>query len=248
MDYHIFYEEETGRMVPLEYDGNTVLNNQNLDWPPFYNSNDANYPLLYRLLQIDELRQRYLAHYRVILEELNPENSHPQILYWHNFITDLVESDPNSIYPFGQFNYETDLLMDAMADRYDFLSNAPEVNVVPPVINSVVMESAEGVWTSPAPNLSATVIATSDDDLAGINLYYSMGVNGMFTKVEMEAGSSGEYSALIPYASVGTVIRFYVEAISSNSLGTRSYGLLEQSTIPTITPLILLKLNRLRLR
>ena len=113
--------------------------------------------------------------------------------------------------------------MDAMADRYDFLSNAPEVNVVPPVINSVVMESAEGVWTSPAPNLSATVIATSDDDLAGMNLYYSMGVNGMFTKVEMEAGSNGEYSALIPYASVGTVIRFYVEAISSNSLGTRSY-------------------------
>ena len=120
----------------------------------------------YRLLQIDELRQRYLAHYRVILEELNPENSHPQISYWHNFITDLVEGDPNSIYPFGQFNYETDLLMDAMADRYDFLSNAPEVNVVPPVINSVVMESAEGVWTSPASYLSATVFATSDDDLA----------------------------------------------------------------------------------
>ena len=174
-------------------------------------------------MQIDELRQRYLAHYRVILEELNPENSHPQISYWHNFITDLVEGDPNSIYPFGQFNYETDLLMDAMADRYDFLSNAPEVNVVPPVINSVVMESAEGVWTSPASYLSATVFATSDDDLAGMNLYYSMGVNGMFTKVEMEAGSNGEYSALIPYASVGTVIRFYVEAISSNSVGTRSY-------------------------
>ena len=52
MDYHIFYEEETGRMVPLEYDGNTVLNNQNLDWPPFYNSNDENYPLLYNFCKL----------------------------------------------------------------------------------------------------------------------------------------------------------------------------------------------------
>ena len=82
--------------------------------------------------------------------------------------------------------------------------------------------------TSPASYLSATVFATSDDDLAGMNLYYSMGVNGMFTKVEMEAGSNGEYSALIPYASVGTVIRFYVEAISSIQLGLGHTSLLGQ--------------------
>ena len=107
-------------MVPLEYDGNTVLNDQNLDWPPFYNSNDENYPLLYRLLQIDELRQRYLAH-KSDFGRIKSENSHPQISYWHN-CTDLVEGGPNSKHPFGQFNYGDGLVMDAMADRYDFLA------------------------------------------------------------------------------------------------------------------------------
>ena len=223
MDYHIFYEEETGRMVPLEYDGNTVLMDNHQGWGPFYNANDENYPLLYRVLQVPELRQRYLAHYRVMLDEIKPSNIVPDINYWSDFISDEVENDPEAIYPFSQFNFDTNALIDIIEFRYSHLSNAPEVNVESPEISSVVMQSSNGVWQSPGENLSATITATSEDDLSEMNLYYSMELNGQFTKLAMSS-EGDEYSTLIPSAPVGTLVRFYVEAVSSNEVGTRVYS------------------------
>ena len=64
MDYYTFYEIETGRMTPLEYDGNSVMESMAQNWSVFYNANNANYPLLNRLLNNAEWRQRYLAHFR----------------------------------------------------------------------------------------------------------------------------------------------------------------------------------------
>lgn len=69
MDYYVYYEPESGRMVPMEYDGNSVLLGQNSNWSPFYNANKVNYPLLNRLLAMPHWRQRYLAHLRTILQE-----------------------------------------------------------------------------------------------------------------------------------------------------------------------------------
>ncbi|MBM72143.1 MAG: hypothetical protein CL847_05120 [Crocinitomicaceae bacterium] len=223
MDYHVFYEEETGQMVPLEYDGNTVLMENHQSWSPFYNANDENYPLLYKLLQIPELRQRYLAHMRVILEDLDPTNIEPLIEYWSNFIDEKVQNDPHAIYPYSQFTFETDQLLDVIAFRHNHLSNAPEVNVTIPSINSVEMESSQGVWASPLPEFGATITATSSDNLDQMNLYFSTEANGQFTKVDMDA-NGGEYSAFIPAQSIGTLVRFYLEAVSSNDANTRSYS------------------------
>jgi spore coat protein CotH len=226
MDYHVFYEEETGKMVPLEYDGNTVMMNQHLEWSPFYNSDDENYPLLYRLLQIDEVRQRYLAHYRTILEEfLNPAVSVPLINEWSAFIDSDVENDPHSIYPYGQFMNETNVLIDAFEDRYVFLSNAPEINVESPIIANVEMMSSEGGWTNPLANTSAWVTANAShsEGIEEVNLFYSYSVNGDFTKVTMEENDDLSFTALIPAAEAGTLVRFYLEAVSSNSVNTRVY-------------------------
>ena len=225
MDYHVFYEEETGRMVPLEYDGNTVLMEQHATWGPFYNANDENYPLLHRLLQVPEIRQRYLAHYRVMLEEINPANIHPMVNYWSDFISDMVENDPHAIYPFGQFNNETDELLDVIETRYNHLANAPEVNVNPPTISSVEMESSNGVWASPEPDLSATISAHASygAGIDAVNLFYSTDVNGLFNTIEMDSQGDGLYSALIPPAPVGSVVRFYIEAVGGNDVGTRAY-------------------------
>ena len=225
MDYHIFYEEETGRMVPLEYDGNTVLMENHATWGPFYNANDENYPLLHRLLQVPEIRQRYLAHYRVMLEEINPDNIHPMVNYWSDFISDMVQNDPHAIYSFGQFNNEIDELLDVIETRYNHLANAPEVNVTPPTISSVTMESSNGVWASPEPDLSATITAHASygSGIDAVNLFYSNDVNGLFNTIEMDSQGDGLYSALMPPAPVGSVVRFYIEAVGGNDVGTRSY-------------------------
>ena len=65
MDYYLYWEVETGRMVPLEFDGNSVMDQAKVTWTPFHNETNANYPLLNRLLAVPSIRQRYLAHYRL---------------------------------------------------------------------------------------------------------------------------------------------------------------------------------------
>jgi spore coat protein CotH len=67
MDYYVYYEPETHRITPIEFDGNTVMKSNHVNWSPFYNQTNANYPLMNRLFAIPELRQRYLAHLRTII-------------------------------------------------------------------------------------------------------------------------------------------------------------------------------------
>src|SRR4029079_15042698 len=70
MDYYVYYEPETTLTFPYEYDGNSAFETKAVtSWSPFYNANKVNYPLLNKLLAIPEWRQRYLAHYRTILNE-----------------------------------------------------------------------------------------------------------------------------------------------------------------------------------
>jgi len=55
---------------------------------------------------------------------------------------------------------------------------------------------------------------------------------GSFEKIEMfddglhNDGTAGdnEYGATIPAQNVGTWVRFYVEAVSANTAGTRAYS------------------------
>ena len=46
MDYYVYYEAETGRIIPMEYDGNSVLAGNHLNWDLFYNENDTDFPPL----------------------------------------------------------------------------------------------------------------------------------------------------------------------------------------------------------
>ncbi|MCC6541887.1 MAG: CotH kinase family protein, partial [Flavobacteriales bacterium] len=69
MDYYLYFDAETERMTPLEYDGNSVMKNSAANWGPFYHADNANYPLLNRMLAVPTMRQRYLAHLRTIIQE-----------------------------------------------------------------------------------------------------------------------------------------------------------------------------------
>jgi len=137
----------------------------------------------------------------------------------------MVQNDPHAIYSFGQFNNETDELLDVIETRYNHLANAPALNVNPPTINSVEMESSNGSWASPEPDLSVTITAHASygAGIDAVNLFYSTDVNGLFNTIEMDSQGDGLYSALIPPTPVGSVVRFYIEAVGGNDVGTRAY-------------------------
>ena len=68
-DYGFYYEIESGRIHPVEHDGNEAFTAGDVLLSPVQGATAGNRPLLQRLLPIAELRQRYLAHMRMVLQE-----------------------------------------------------------------------------------------------------------------------------------------------------------------------------------
>ena len=235
MDYYVYWEAATDRIIPMEYDGNSVMASNHANWDLFYNETDNRFPLMNRMLQVSSIRQRYLAHVRTILDEVfNSTYQNTQIDYYAALIDSLVQSDPKAIYSYNAFLGEVNTVKTFVTNRRNFLLADSEMTGITPLsISNVSYETSGGSWDAPEDGESVDVLATVSGN-PGINsvwLYYGTGFVGRFTKVEMfddgahNDGSAGDgvYGATIPGMTFGTYVRFYVEAISSNSANTASY-------------------------
>lgn len=235
MDYYVYYEPETGRLTPLEYDGNSVLANQNLTWSPFYNETKVNYPLLNRILAVPMWRQRYLAHLRTIIEEeMNPATCNAILDNYKAMIDPYVQADPKKLYSYAQFNTEVNNLKNLISTRRNNLLNNAEVKQVAPTILSAEYRNVAGeAWQKPLAGEAAVVTAsvTSTVGIFGVNLFYSNKLTGNFTPVQMYddgqhndgAANDGVYGAAIPGQAAGTWVRFYVEAVANTAARSVSY-------------------------
>lgn len=43
MDYYVYWEIETDRITPLEYDGNSCMDALQANWSPFYKITDSDF-------------------------------------------------------------------------------------------------------------------------------------------------------------------------------------------------------------
>jgi spore coat protein CotH len=235
MDYYVYYDEVTGRMTPLEYDANSVMETNTVTWSPFYNATNANYPLLYKLLAVPSIRQRYLAHFRTLIEEaLDSTTAIQKLDGFKSMIDTMVQNDPKKLYTYSQFTSDVDDLKDFIVNRRNYVKSNSEVNKIPPTISNVNYISSAGPWISPTAN--EDVIITSDASstygIDHLNMYYATGIYGNFTKVLMYDdgahgdGTSGDgiFGATLPGQSSGQWVRFYVEAVAANTEKTVSYS------------------------
>jgi spore coat protein CotH len=235
MDYYVYFDPETRRLTPLEFDGNSVMAANATNWSPFYNANNANYPLLNRLLNTPEYRQRYLAHLRVLIQdELNPSQCNAILDNYKAQIDALVNADPKKLYTYAQFLSEVEALKDWVESRNSYLNANNEVAQQGPEINFVRYLNSDGVeWQQPSENTEVTVQAqlNMSNAVFGVNLYYSNELTGNFARMPMyddgmhnDAGAGdGLFGASIPGYTAGTFIRFYVEAIANNGQKSVSY-------------------------
>lgn len=229
MDYYVYYESETGRIVPLEYDGNSCMDLSRVTtWSPFYNQTNANYPLLNRILAVPALRQRYLAHMRTIVNEaFDLTTSHAKLDAYKAQIDALVQSDPKKIYTYAQFTAEVTELKTFMTNRRNALIGNAEVAQVAPTITATDMLVNGTSWTQPTSADSVSVITTitSTNGLDHVYLYTGTGIVGNFTKADMYddglhadgAPADGIYGATIAALPAGTWVRFYIEAAAANT-------------------------------
>ncbi len=233
-DYYLYWEVETGRMTPLEVDGNNVMNPNNVGWSPFYNEENENYPLLNRLLSIPTYRQRYLAHLRTLLEEVfEPSFAATQIDEYISEIDSFVQFDPKPLYEYSDFLNEIQILKDFHQVRYDFLQSNSEINQIAPTISAVSLmvngEEWAGVTADDEVQIQATISHSAG--ISKAHLYYAPDFVGAFDKVIMyddgtnedSIAGDGIFTGTIPAFSNETWVRYYVEAIANDNAQSQSY-------------------------
>ena len=228
MDYYVYWEAETGRVIPLEYDGNSCFLLNATNWSPFYHENDTDFPLMNRLFAVPELRQRYLAHLRTILDTyMNPAYTHPKIDAYVAILDSLIIDDPKKIYSHSAFTSEVADIKNLIVNRRSYLQNHSEVNVTGLDIQSVSYPGNPVSGTSV--DITANISGASGVD--HVYLYYGSGFVGAFDKIEMfddgnhndGAAGDGEFGGQIPAFGTGEYVRYYIEAIADNAAKTATY-------------------------
>ncbi len=238
MDYMVYYEPESGRTFPFEYDGNSTFLTSaatSTSWTPFKNVSNVNYPLLNKLLNIPEWRQRYLAHYRTILNDrFTPAYAHPLIDSIHAQIAPLVAADTKKLYTTTQYTSSVSALKTFITNRRNYLLANAEVAQQAPVIQYLnIYNQQQQAWGTPLAGQAVQVQVKMGSTVAVQQLYlhYSNQLTGIFTRIPMfddgahndSLAGDGIYGADIPGFSAYTRVRFYVEAIAANTASSVSY-------------------------
>jgi hypothetical protein len=231
-DYSFYYEPESGRMHPIEHDGNEAFFAGDASLSPVQGAAAGNRPILSRLLSIPELRQRYLAHMRTLLEErYHPDYQTPMIDRHHQQSVASIVADSKK--NFSMLAYTNDLraLKTFITNRHRFLANHFELRPRAPVIAAV-----QGPASSPSPLESAQVTAAVQADgtngIASVWLYWRDRPYGRFAVREMlddgqhgdVSAGDGVYTAATTNFPAGNKIHFYVEARSANPAGAAAFS------------------------
>lgn len=234
MDYYVYYDVDTKRLTPIEYDGNSTFTLRNATWQPFLKATDTKYPLINRLLANKELKQRYAAHVRTILNEAFRDGLIDSLVVVRQAQIDtMVRSDTKKLYTYTSFTNSIKDIKNFIYNRKSTLMNDAVISAKPPVINEVVKYLKSGN-SAPSSDEAVTIRAsiTCDAGIKKVNLYFGTGLMGTFDKIEMfDDGNhndllagDGIYGADIPMNSAGVYVRYYVEAISANNFGTASFS------------------------
>ncbi len=239
MDYMVYYEPETGLTMPLEYDGNSTFQTTlatSTSWGPFKNVTNVNYPLLNKLLNVPEWRQRYLAHYRTILNETFTSATIDTLVNQLNAqIFNLVLADTKKLYSNQQYNNGVPQIKSFVTSRRAYLLSNIEVAQQAPKISSAPYFNSSGVLYQAPTAMQPTTVKVTLSTLPVaqmVYLYYATGVSGAtFTKLAMfndglhndGAANDTVWAAEIPGFPATTLVRYYVEAVGASSIASVSY-------------------------
>ncbi len=234
MDYYIYQDAETGRITPYDYDGNSVMETQAVNWSPFYNETKVNYPLMNKLLAVPNLRQRYLAHMRTLINEsLDTAKANVVLNNYYSMIDTIVQADTKKTTTYAAFKTELQVLKNFLINRKAYLLTNTEVNKSGPVISETGFTVNGVPEISPLENqeVSVTTKLNHANGIDHADLYYSTGLYGKFTKTAMfddgnhndGLSNDGIYGCTIPGNPIGTWVRYYIEAVAATTAKSVSY-------------------------
>ena len=230
-DYQVYYDVETGLINPLTYDANSTFRLNSVQLDPFEGEDNANRPLINRLLSVPALRQRYLAHYRVVIDEqMDWSVISPKIEAYRMLIEDEVQADQKKIYTYDEFKNSLNDLENFITERRAYLLNYPGINVQVPIVSEVDIQTTSRENELQALTVTATV--SSSTGIGKVILYCSKNGSGRFTKIEMSDNGykgdgvvgDGVFSAIIPSSYLSSTLEYYIEARSTDTEETSSFA------------------------
>ncbi|MBT7859431.1 MAG: T9SS type A sorting domain-containing protein [Gemmatimonadetes bacterium] len=224
-DYQLYFEPESGRMHPLQYDGNEALNVRLATRDPMEGEDNVDRPIISQLLSVPSLRQRYLAHLRTVLNRsLTWETVGPLVEQYGLLIDAEVRADNRKLYTTEAFEDSPAELEDFVDTRRAFLLAHAEVDQSTPEILAVDAER-----TSAEAHITARV--GTSPVVAEMLLHWSFGLTKTFSTAALfddgahgdGAANDGTYGAVLPLPDSGWV-RYYVEARADDGIGTAAFA------------------------
>ena len=226
-DYYVYWDEATERLMPLEVDGNSVMSNNFVEWGIFYREDDERWPLMNRMLQNPEIRQRYLAHMRTILaEHFVVPAVHAQIDEFAALLDQRVQDDPKALYDYQEFLTGVDDVKQFVTDRAAFIAGLPAVAREGRVISELT-----AVMERPTAGAAIPVTVSVAGGTERVYLYYGAGLDGIYDRTLLlddglngdGAAGDGVYGGELPGQAANTYVRYYVEAVADDGFSTATY-------------------------
>lgn len=231
-DYMMYFEPESGRLHPMEHDGNESFLAGDTALTPVSGAADTNRPVLYRLLSNAELRQRYLAHMRTILQErFNPPFMNAKIEEYRLLSVAAIAADPKKDFTMATYSNDLAALRTFIGARYTNLVNHAELAPLPPVIAAVYAPTSTPT-AAQAPVIRAHIFGNGTNGIHSAWLYHRGKSHGRFWSVQMfddgahsdGAAGDGLYAATPSNYVAGTSVRYYVEARSANAAKAAAFS------------------------
>ncbi len=242
-DFMIYRDPRDGRTHLLQTDANETFTAWN--WSATRNFSATNKPVLSHVLAIAEMRQRFMAHYRVAMTELDWATLEPQFTALRNLIDAAVAADPKKLYSYQLFqqNFTQTVtlpytgpaggtligLQQFVTQRASFLNGNAELIAARPIITDVAPSDsspnpAQLVWVSAR-------VTPNGGAIASVHLYFR-GAPGVYSRVNMlDDGASGDgaagdgvFGALVPIAALaGQKVEYYVAATAVNTWSSKVF-------------------------
>ncbi len=269
---YYLYRDDSGRFLPVVWDlnesfgqfsmtGTIRLNNttSKQQMTHLLHENDADFPLIQKLLAIPTYKRMYLAHCKTILLENFDSDSYAETAQELQALIDAsVQADNNKFFTYNNFiaNLNADVnaggrsaypgITTLMDGRNNYLLGVSDFTQTEPTITDVILST-----TTPVINEAITITATiSDANTAFVG--YRSDVEDAFEQVEMfddgahndGTANNGVFGAEIPVDGALTQYYLYAENDNIGMFSPRRaehefYNFTATTTNPTVGDLVI---------
>lgn len=248
---YYLYRGDNQQFLPVVWDlnesfgrfsmtGSIPLNNTTLKqrMTPLLHENDADFPLVQKLLSVPKYKRMYLAHYKtILLENFDNEAYYTVAKSLQSTIDAAVQADENKFFSYNNFldNLDADIsggggpggggqgggaipgIANLMDGRNDYLLGLPEFTQTAPSVSNISL-------SNPTPIVTEIITITASITNANAAfLAYRNASDEAFTTIEMQddgahndgAANDGIYGAALEVDNA--LIQYYLYAENNNA-------------------------------